>query len=348
MNTSTYDGILLYYLWKRIGSLIGLTCKDELDESDPSNDQEFNKKWINNNNNQQMNNNLIEHYLNNSIQIILNANLPTNSKLNNEYKFTINCAKTLITILKYEFPRNLKNKVELKSEILKLIKKSCKILLHSSCSSSENDENSFSQHVNYMNRLLSLTCCDSSLIDLINWLDISNKFYEQHLRPLKTRTNTINLNETNYESVNSCILYPFKHYKCIEIQDSDIKLIVNSCTSVAKSFSGLIKQNRIKMDNNNDISNVNNWSMILISKMRFLNQEIQHSTNSNDNNDSLILESHFANSSTHLNDESTIKILQIQIQVSLYILQNMIEFDTINQQQNTNEPINHLLHSLKA
>lgn len=78
-------GILLYYLWKRIGSLIGLTCKDDLDESDPSNDQEFNKKWINNDNNQQMNNNLIEHYLNNSIQIILNANLQTNSKLNNEY-----------------------------------------------------------------------------------------------------------------------------------------------------------------------------------------------------------------------------------------------------------------------
>jgi hypothetical protein len=77
---------LLYQIWKRIGSLIGLTCIDNLDDSDPSNDKDFNNQWINNDKNQQMNINdhLIEYYLNNSIQIILNANFSTNAKLNNE------------------------------------------------------------------------------------------------------------------------------------------------------------------------------------------------------------------------------------------------------------------------
>jgi hypothetical protein len=77
---------LLYKAWKRIGSLTGLKCNDNLDEEDPSNERDFNNQWINNEKNQSIiiNDYLIEYYLNNSIQLLSNSNLPTNSKLNNE------------------------------------------------------------------------------------------------------------------------------------------------------------------------------------------------------------------------------------------------------------------------
>lgn len=98
-------------------------------------------------------------------------------------------------------------------------------------------------------------------------------------------------------------------FESLDISDADLKLIINSVSNVVKSFTCLIKSNRIKLANNETL-NINEWCFKIFNG---LNQQTSFETN-------------------HSSDYA-IKYLQVYSQFILYLLQNAIEFEAINQQQ---------------
>jgi hypothetical protein len=118
-------------------------------------------------------------------------------------------------------------------------------------------------------------------------------------------------------------------YDSLEIVDVDLKLIINLVSNVVKSFAGLIKLNRFKLcEKNDEALNLNDWCSKGFNYMKnnfYLTQQ-----KSND---------------------SVIKHLQIYTQFILYFLQNVIEFETINQQQSliaeSNTYAEQVTHSLE-
>ena len=115
--------------------------------------------------------------------------------------------------------------------------------------------------------------------------------------------------------------------------------MVSSCTNLIKFYTGLIKQNRIKLDNGENMD-VNAWCsrVFLNLKLKYdpaqcdsifnalLNYWASYSTNS-----------HSLSSSAPINIDYTIKVLQLNTQITLFILQNVFEFDVINQHQTSSQ-----------
>jgi len=104
-------------------------------------------------------------------------------------------------------------------------------------------------------------------------------------------------------------------FDSLEIVDADLKLIINSVSNVVKSFTALVKLNRFKLseqvNNEEDALNLNDWCS---KGFNYMKQNLN--LNKQQSNDLII------------------KHLQIYTQFILNFLQNVIEFETINQQQN--------------
>lgn len=81
--------------------------------------------------------------------------------------------------------------------------------------SEEEDTNYF---LSNLNNMLVLMDAQPSLVDLYNWLHLSARFYD-HLRCLKARTGEIILTENNYETVKMLLIFPFKYFKKLDIQE---------------------------------------------------------------------------------------------------------------------------------
>ena len=114
-----------------------------------------------------------------------------------------------------------------------------------------------------------------------------------------------------------------------------MKLTISSCTNIIKFYTGLIKQNRIKLDNGENMD-VNAWCSRF-----FLNLKLKYDPSQYDSIFHALLNywasystnSHSLSSSAPLHIDYTIKILQLNTQLTFFILQNVFEFDAINQHQ---------------
>ena len=101
---------------------------------------------------------------------------------------------------------------------------------------------------------------------------------------------------------------------------NDIKLIINSLSNVVKSFTALIKLNRIKLADsiNKDDLNINNWCIRIFANLKSKFDEFQQKA--------LTLPAS-GTESTFLLTENRIKFFVLETQFSLYIIQNVFEFE---------------------
>ena len=84
------------------------------------------------------------------------------------------------------------------------------------------DEEDLNVFLSNLNHLLVLMNTQPSLIDFYNWLHLSARFYD-HTRNLKTKTATINLPEKSYGTIQMLLIFPFKHFNQLDIQEVNLK-----------------------------------------------------------------------------------------------------------------------------
>ncbi len=201
--------------------------------------------------------------------------------------------------------------------MIKFLEKSANLLLSA-------DEDDANVHFQNMTSLIQLIESHSSIIDLCKWLHVSNKFGE-YLKILKTKTNEIRLSETTHDAVQNVLMFPFKHFDKMEFQENDIKFVLSSLSTICKSFTSLIKQGRVtltekleKSAKSNEFSNVNSWCSRTFTNLK---QRIESNLSTLDS-------SHFNQSFDYL-----IKFFNLESQFTHFLIQNVFEFDVLNQQQ---------------
>lgn len=126
----------------------------------------------------------------------------------------------------------------------------------------------------------------------------------------------------------------------LNIIESDIKGILTSSTSIAKYFSTLIKQNRIKIEpcDLTESQNVNNWcsKIFHLLKLKY-KKSSDHSLLYDlseywsDLASSITSNSQSIQAPTAYLIENTLYNLQLQVQFNLNLLQNIFEYESLNQ-----------------
>jgi hypothetical protein len=321
----SFDSKVLIEIWKRFCDLLSIdyaSLEEHQSEEKPVTNEKITAVDIESETRSFM----ALNFLLNTMEFINSSSFTNNSK-QLENKFSIKLVKHSLQVFNGESVQNFLDNEKIRTELLKMIKKAVSVLLvTTSSSSSSSDESSSVSSSDFLyntHTLLKLSESHLSLVDLDNWLCIANKLND-HLRSMTKKTNIINLTEENVETIQLCLMFPINHIKKFKIfQEADLKLVVSNCTSLSKHFAGLIKQSRVKLDNE-DTLNVNQWC----SKV-FLNLN-QLATLNEDNTEP---------SAANIDiDEATIKLSQIKIQLAHNIIQNLFEFTSIkSNQQDDNE-----------
>lgn len=321
-NTSTWMYLLKYFFvvilkkaslnqslviqtWKKLYELLKLTSCDYsesrkvLTDEMTAEEADYDEKEFNE---------LAEYFLRNSIEYVNNYQV---SNKNQDKWFISQVIKHLLIALRSKGNKYLFENEKFIKNLLAMFKKSASLILTS-------DEENMNVYLNNLNALLILMEVQPALIDLYNWLHLSARTYD-HLKNSKAKNSNVTLARVNYETLHSLMMFPFKNFIRLKIQESDVKVVINSLSNTAKSFSALIKQERIQIDHgqtqggsvSNEEFNVNSWCVELFVDLKL-------------NFDSLLEHGDFT-------PENRVKILYMQAQFNLYLLQNAFEFELINQ-----------------
>ena len=323
---SINDPILIIESWKQMCEWLNLNYN----ETDDVNS----KKMMTRNEVSDDSAELMKYFLANTIEYINNFSLLSSKHAEN--KFIGQLVSRAVLVFLNEYNKSLSTNEEFQKNLTKMIGKAANFLLVP-------DEENTNSFLTNMRHLFDLLESNDNLIDLIEWLHIANKFYDQ-LRSLKTKTTQITITRKNYEVINRCILFPFRYYKILRIVDNDIKLIMNVCTNITKLFSALIKQYRIKLVENkttqtpvtlNEIQNINNWLTTLFTTLKANQTEHHDMTSLHDLLDfwsQIMQHNKTCTSATISQVENTLKLMQLQSQFLQYTIQNLFEFDLFNSQ----------------
>ncbi|CAF0955839.1 unnamed protein product [Brachionus calyciflorus] len=331
------DGLIILETWKQMAKLLHLDVRiDSMvlvdDEDDAIMDSQFQSSKE-----PEIKKELLKEYKNyfvqNSIDYVNNYVVSTKQ---GENRFITQLSKLVLSNVKNEYEENYTEQVDMKVNLIKLMKKSANLILAT-------DDDNLNTYMGNLGFLLGIMENNHDLLDLYQWIHITNKFYD-YLKSIKTKTNQLNLSEEGFNLVTQCILFPFKYYKVLDILETDIKLVLSSSTNIAKIFSSIIKQNRIKLTNCDDELNINNWCLQFFTHInkqyrKSLDLSLIHDLNSYWSNLHNSLHSTQAQiqQPTSYHFENTCKILQLQTQFALNILQNVYEFDQFN--ESSTEPL---------
>jgi hypothetical protein len=141
-----------------------------------------------------------------------------------------------------------------------------------------------------------------------------------------------------------------------KLTQNDVKMTCSASTNIIKTFAHLLKQNRVKINETSsseasslgviDLANVNSWclhlySILLANDVTSLDEMLKYWSNAL----SVVTCSSSCSSqlasqpsaSIFTSTESTLVLLQISAQLTVFILQNIFEFEPINNQFNSDQ-----------
>ena len=137
--------------------------------------------------------------------------------------------------------------------------------------------------------------------------------------------------------------FPFKHFRKLDIQDNDSKLIVGTCSNITKLISGIIKQSRLGIDAKEQpstekdkiaemekhLKTVNNWCSYMFSQLM---DKFEMNTNAAACEQNDLFSNTFSTNATMSNTDFTIKYLQMQnLQklVHLFLFLHLVYFSLL-------------------
>ncbi|RNA45198.1 telomere-associated RIF1 [Brachionus plicatilis] len=336
-SNQSNDGAFILDTWKHLSCLTQFKSFTESTDDDMIVESQFNQSSIKQ---VDINSSFLskyqEFFVTNSLDFV--NNFIVNSK-NGENKFISSMARLVLNHVKDNYENHYADKTDIKSNLLKLIKKCSNLIL-------TNDESDLNMYLFELRLLFELMEQHTEIVDLYQWIQLTTKFYE-YLKSTKNKTNKSNLSEQNLNFITNCIMFPFSHFKILDIQESDIKLVLSCCSNIAKQFSALVKQNRISVENSDGIS-PNNWCSSLFQTL------IQHYKKTCEFSLTHSLSKYWHELYDSCNQpasqapqlptmymiENTLKILQLQSQFTLSLLQNVFEFDPFGElSSQTCEPL---------